>query len=1329
LLIGLFLFAAVFVPISRVVLPVSAQSTLVLTAKWSRSGLGSNWEGGLVIGDVTGDGQEDVVYAGCGNDRVYVLDGYDGSTVASYYNSRIGGNPGSYSQPQLYDVDNDGILEILVPLFWLPGLAVVEYDGSATLSEKWVRDVQGSSGSGSIMSKPVAGDIDGDGDLEIFVASQDVGVVGGYDGTITMFDHLGNVLHQTFCWRSCSGGLSLSDTDSDGVFELYLGDRQMGYEDGGYGKGTRSFWAENLTERWNRFDYLSSSQSPVIADVDGDGVKDVLAGMYNEMNIQDSSNGEWEKYWWKPALSVHYGFTVYDIDNDGNLELLSNDGDHDDNAFTDVFDLVTGEMDAQLPLAGGDWKWSPLVADIDPTHPGMEIVSCPNGTTLEPGSPDYAVIMIFDSSYESIQNITRSSTGARLVGQLGYPFVQDIDADGLLELVTESSSGVVYAYDTQAPAPGYSSALPGSQRIRSEVTYFGEERLGVAEHTIMPWAEDYWTAPLVAPVSPADNILAVPVSTNQLSFRLRDHQGDDLSYSVTTTPDVGSTSGVGVGDTYNWGVYTLNLAPLAYDTTYRWTVTANDGSETTERTYTFHTEMGSKAGNSPPSQDAPLLMPLNETASTYVCYNQSTTDADGDEVTNVYRWLVDGESVDKLLLPFDTRNETLTADYSGYGNDGEVNGAVWVPNGVVGGAYLFDGKDDSIMISDGGAGYFDDHRYPDNHPELGGFGDWSGLTVEAWIYLAEYNYGSRVVAKVPSYTLGFQSGYANRIYASVWPATGEVATDPDGASLDLERSVSANVDITLNKWYYIAFTYESGVGLKLFFNGELVGQSSAYQGDVKESSGEPVYIGRLVQPFAGMIDEVRVSSFAKPEQQIRNRYLESKDGLSNSSIFTPGKIASAGDTLTCQVIPTDSWEDGAALNSNALIVGEPENTAPTIHWFSPVDTEPSVVEGASLVFMQVSSDPEGDALSYSWTLDAVEQGTSQNWTYYPDIGSKGAHVVRVTVTDTGGLSDFREWVVNVEAAHFSLTILQSSDGATDPAYGVYSYEEGSGTSILAVPDVNYRLSHWLLNGSGVGVNNPLVVSMTNNWVLEAVFVPVQHALTVNVLGGGSVSKDPDLAMYNHGDSVTLTAVAAEGYIFSGWSGDISGNDSVTDVTLTEDKEVTATFVPVFNLLIENKGQGLTDPLPGSYLHAQGEEVAVKAEAEADNQFVHWLLNGTNVGSANPYLITMDNDCNLTAVFQAVEPDSDSDSSDVVPSPSPSPSTSPTPPPSSNPSPSPSSTTPQPSPSPGPLTNRDLYIGAVAAAFVAVIAMFLVKRRRKNVKLVDFEGDKKDAFDV
>ena len=52
-----------------------------LTAKWSRSNMGTNWEGGLVIRDVTGDGLEDIVYAGGGSDIIYVLNGNTGATI------------------------------------------------------------------------------------------------------------------------------------------------------------------------------------------------------------------------------------------------------------------------------------------------------------------------------------------------------------------------------------------------------------------------------------------------------------------------------------------------------------------------------------------------------------------------------------------------------------------------------------------------------------------------------------------------------------------------------------------------------------------------------------------------------------------------------------------------------------------------------------------------------------------------------------------------------------------------------------------------------------------------------------------------------------------------------------------------------------------------------------------------------------------------------------------------------------------------------------------------------------------------------------------------
>jgi hypothetical protein len=1020
-LVLIMLVSVLGVPMLSLIRSVLAQPTTVLTHKWTTPGLGTNWEGGLVIGDVTGDGQEDVVYAGQlsggSNDRVYVLDGDNGDTLASYTNERIG----TYCQPQLYDVDRDGVLDILVPLYYQPGLAAYKYTGSSTLTQLWSVNTQGSSGSGSVMAKPVAGDIDNDGHLDIFIASQDVSpgdnssgtyYPNGYDGTIVRLDDNGTILYTTFTWRACSGGLSLADTDNDGVFELYQGDRQAmsspsrsGYSDGGYGKGVRSFWADNLTERWNRLDFLSSSQSPVLVDVNGDGILDVLAGMYNEMNILNSTNGEMIQRWSTGrndpiSMSVHYGFTVFDIDDDGHLELFCSDGDHDDDPYVDVYDLVTGEFDAQLSLAGGDWKWGPTIADISTSYPGMEIICAPNGTSINGWR---GVLMIYNSDFESIQNVTASMSV-----QLGYPFVQDIDGDTFLEVVVCASSGSVYAFDTAEDAP----APTGSKRIRSEVTYFGERRLGVAEHTIMPWGDDYWTAPLVAPVSPGDNALAVPVSTDHLDFKLREHQSEPLTYTVTTSPNIGSDSGSNTSNSYNWTTYSLNLTEsLDYDTTYRWTVSASDGVNSTVRTYTFRTELEPSIGNIPPSQGNPSLVSLdglNSTTSTFICYNQSTTDSNGDDVTNIYRWLVEDEPLAQLLLPFDTRNETLTKDYSGYGNDGVIKGAVWVPDGIMGGAYMFDGKDDAIIVSDGGLGYFNDQNYGNNSEELGGYGNWNEITVEAWIYLTEYNNGSKVVAKVPSYALGFYSGYTSRLYAAVWPYTGYVDPDNDNQNAeDREQTVSADVDIDLNTWYHIAFTYENGVGLRLYFNGELVAERSASEGLLSRSRGEPLYIGRLVQPFAGMIDDVRIYSYAQPEEQIYNRYMESKDGNSSSSLFMPMGIGFTGAELECQIIPTDSFDEGTVASAAVILRNSPP-TASNLELY-PVRDRHLRLDDEDLVVGYEYFDPDGDAEGSSeieWFKNNVPQPAFENETAIPAAITVVGQEWNCTVTPQDSAGDF-----------------------------------------------------------------------------------------------------------------------------------------------------------------------------------------------------------------------------------------------------------------------------------------------------------------------------------
>ena len=65
-------------------------------------------------------------------------------------------------------------------------------------------------------------------------------------------------------------------------------------------------------------------------------------------------------------------------------------------------------------------------------------------------------------------------------------------------------------------------------------------------------------------------------------------------------------------------------------------------------------------------------------------------------------------------------------------------------------------------------------------------------------------------------------------------------------------------------------------------------------------------------------------------------------------------------------------------------------------------------------------------------------------------------------------------------------------------------------------------------------------------------------LTTQVVGKGSVT---GAGNYNQGTKVTLKATAANGYVFSHWSGDAVGNDDSVEITVDIEKNVTATFIP------------------------------------------------------------------------------------------------------------------------------------------------------------------------
>lgn len=355
-----------------------------------------------------------------------------------------------------------------------------------------------------------------------------------------------------------------------------------------------------------------------------------------------------------------------------------------------------------------------------------------------------------------------------------------------------------------------------------------------------------------------------------------------------------------------------------------------------------------------------------------------------------------------LIMPFDTDSLTTAKDYSGYNNNAQIHGATWTSNGVVGGAYSFDGLDDYMIISDGGAGYYNGRIYNSN---LGGEGDWHELTVEMWINFAEISTkeSARLLMKLPSYEIGFgsvggsQDQVFNSLAAGVWldnPDSGDNAgppnSDPKATEYWSLRSPSA---LSTNTWYHVAFTYKDGEGtsnsmLALYINGSQVRSSTSLttRGPIKASSGEALYIG-WYDYFKGMIDEVRIYSTSLSAEQILQRYTETKDGITSGSTLSH-KDTMTGDVWSCQVIPNDSHWDGTARTSNSLTILPGPQVAPVVSQVRVLDSETLSTSRAwsnnTLVVIYNYADENDDPEVFGGAF-----GTQIKWyensTYRPDL--------------------------------------------------------------------------------------------------------------------------------------------------------------------------------------------------------------------------------------------------------------------------------------------------------------------------------------------------------
>ncbi len=242
-----------------------------------------------------------------------------------------------------------------------------------------------------------------------------------------------------------------------------------------------------------------------------------------------------------------------------------------------------------------------------------------------------------------------------------------------------------------------------------------------------------------------------------------------------------------------------------------------------------------------------------------------------------------------------------------------------------------------------------------------------------------------------------------------------------------------------------------------------------------------------------------------------------------------------------------------------------------------------------------SADPDGLACTKPNECKKLyEYGTTVSLAALPGAGSNfvswsgggcGANVAcEVTVTDTTYL------VANFALNSYALTAgavgvgTVLCNGAACPA----QYLHGTPVTFSVEPGTGWELLSWGGDCSGKPAAGTCALTITKATNVIANFRKRQLAVSVTVSGSGSVAGAVPCAsgvcnqQVEYGTELTLTAAAADGNNFAGWSGDCGGTGSCVK-TVTGPLSVTATFAPVVmgqaSLALSKNGKGTVSSTP------------------------------------------------------------------------------------------------------------------------------------------------------
>ena len=246
----------------------------------------------------------------------------------------------------------------------------------------------------------------------------------------------------------------------------------------------------------------------------------------------------------------------------------------------------------------------------------------------------------------------------------------------------------------------------------------------------------------------------------------------------------------------------------------------------------------------------------------------------------------------------------------------------------------------------------------------------------------------------------------------------------------------------------------------------------------------------------------------------------------------------------------------------------------------------------------------------NWTLDGTVVSTDPTYTFM--------------VTGAG------DYVANFSLKTYEITATVTPTGAgTVNGTGIYTH--GTQCTLTAIPSEGFAFSNWMENGEVVSNDATYAFTVTGECNLVAAFLPTyvitaeaNNAEYGSVTGGGT---------YMEGQTCTVTASPAEGYVFSAWTEDgvTVSTDAIYGFTVESAHNLVAVFLPTYVITAEanNAAYGT---VTGGGTYVVNVTCTVTATPAEGYAFVNWTENGEVVSTEAEYAFTVTGDRSLVANF-------------------------------------------------------------------------------------------------